>query len=148
MKRLIRVSPVFLLAVMLTACQDASLEKIAKGLNEAAATAGILQTTVIESERIGLMTTDQARNILEGCVKVNEAGREAVAVTRRINALDPSTRTSLLAIVNPVITAVNNLVETGTVNITNPATKQKIQLLLLTLQTTLSAVHLSIAAGG
>lgn len=138
---------VLLLCLSMAACSDNRLESVAKGLNEAATTVGILQTTVIEAERQALVTTEQARTILEASIKVNQAGLEAVEVARTVSRLDTATQVKLMAILPPMIGAVNNLVQNGTAGITDQATKDKIQLLLVSLQAILNAVQLSVAGG-
>lgn len=127
---------------------EAALASVAKGLDEAAHTIAIIQTTAINAESQHLLTEAQTRTLLEATTKANLAGHQAAAITRSISKLDPASRTNLLNILNPVIASVNELVANGTAGIKNEDTKQKIQLLLATLQATLNAVHLTLVTGG
>ncbi len=90
------------------------------------------------------MTT---RTILNACVKMDNAGKEAVAYTRTINTLDPASRSTLMGMLTPAITSIGDLVQNGTVGIKDQTTKDTIQALLVGLQTTLAGIQLQIAGG-
>lgn len=139
--------PVLALALVLVACSDSTLLRVAKDLDIAQQTIGTVQTTVIEANRRNLISEDTTRTILITCKKVNEIGLEAVAYTKTITALDEASRTKLVNMLTPASTAVGNLVQSGTLGITNVETKQKVQLLLESLRATLSGVQLALAGG-
>lgn len=128
-------------------CSDPDLVQVAKSLDATAITIWTLQTTVIEAESKQLISTNDTRTILTIALQVDQAGKEAVAITRTLSQLDPTNRAKLLTILTPVITSVNQLVGQGVGGITDPTTRQSIQTLLATLQTTLNVIQLTLAGG-
>lgn len=147
MKRRLRITLVLPLLV-LAACADATLQKVAKDLDIVAHTVGAVQTAVLDANRQMLFSDASTRAILESCLKVNLAGQQAVAYTRTISQLDAVSREQLIVIMRPAIYAAGNLVQNGTLGITDAPTQQKIQLLLSTLQATLNGIQIAIAGGG
>ena len=134
--------------LIFTGCADADLDKVAKGLNEAAITVGTLQSTTIEANNQQLISEGDTRAILTACLQVDKAGKEAVAVTRQISALSPNDRTKILNILTPVIASVDRLVAQGVLNIQDQQTRVGIQALLLSLQTSLNVVQITLSSGG
>lgn len=137
---------VFVLLVPLVGCTDANLKKIAQELDVTAKTVATLQTTVIDANTKKLISEADTRTILTLCIQVSQAGQQATAATRAINALGPADRTQLTAILAPVITSVGN-VASQTIAISNPQTAETVKTLVLTLQTTLNSINLVVAGG-
>jgi hypothetical protein len=136
-----------LLLLLLTACADSDLNKVSKALVDVAATNGELQTTVINAYDLKLLSERNTRTILELQQKVNLAGKEAIQLTREINKLDSVSRAKILVILQPVLAAVNNSLNTGLLGIDHKATADKIRVLLLSIQSYLNTVQLVIAGG-
>jgi hypothetical protein len=136
-----------ILLLAMTACADKDLEKVAKGLLALADGISITQTTVIEANNQGLIDEDTTRNILQVCVKITQAGQDASAVTRALSKLDDVSRTQVLEILKPVIMSVQDALDNGLLGIKNEQTKQKVRATLLTVQTTLNAIQLTLVGG-
>jgi hypothetical protein len=131
--------------MLISACTDSDLHKVAVALNDTAASIGTLQTTVIEAHKAGLIPDDSAREILTVCVQVSKAGKDAVAITRELTKLTSPTKAQILGILTPVIKAVGNMVDSGLLGIKNEATRDKVKLILLAIQTSLNGAQIILA---
>jgi hypothetical protein len=136
-----------LLLLLTSSCGDSDLTKVAKALDVTAQTIGLVQTTVIEANKQGLITVEETRSILEVSIKVNLAGQQAVKITRTISKLDNPTKAQLLTILTPVIQAVNESIDSGLVGIKNEQTKAQIKAYLVVIQTALNGVNIILAGG-
>lgn len=133
--------------LLVLACTDSDLKKVANSLKITAESIGVVQSTVIEANRTGLMSEDDTRRVLELCVKVNKAGQDASAVTRNLAKLDSTDRTQVLAILKPIITAVADALKPGGLfGDSNSDAKRNIRNALLTIQTALNSVQIVLAA--
>lgn len=141
-----RAVPILALA-LLTACEDNDLKKVADALKITAESIGIVQSTVIEANRTGLMSEDDARKVLQLCVKVTKAGQDASAVTRNLTKLQSTDKAQVLLILKPIITAVADELKPGGIfGDVDTDTKRSIRNALLTVQTTLNSVQIVLAA--
>lgn len=147
LKRRSQIAALIALASLLVACNDATLAQVAKDLDIAAKTVGAVQTTVIQANQAKLIPDSDTKLILQACIQVNQAGQEAVAFTKTISQLDEPSRTKLVNLLTPAITSVGNLVQNGTLGIKDQGTQQRIQLLLSSLQATLSGIQIAISGG-
>ena len=138
------IASVLLLAMMTAGCKDNDLENVSKGLLVTAESIGVLQQTVIEAEKLGVISTQDTASILTLSIKVNEAGKDAVAITRAISKLDQPNKEAILKILIPVIKAVDDCVANGLAGIKNEQTKQKIRGILLGIQSALNAIQLTL----
>ena len=129
-------------------CGDSDLKKVAKALQITAESIGTLQTTVIDANALGLVSQEDTAQILELCIKANQAGKEATAVIRAISELSDPTRAQLVGILAPVIRSVGRLLDEGTLAIKNEETRGKVRLALLTAQSALNTVQIVLASGG
>lgn len=148
MKRRRLISPLLLSIVLLTGCTDADLTTVAKALNDTAQSVGVLQTAVISANNDKLISDQVTRQILTEVVRVNQAGRQAVAITRGINALKPADRTTLLAILNPVIASLADTQSSIAVGITNSKTQMDVQAIIGLIQASLNTAQLALASKG
>lgn len=130
------------------ACGDSDLKKVAKALQITAESIAILQTTVIDANVHGLVSDDDAAQILELCVKANQAGKEATAVIRAVSQLSSPTRAQLAGILAPVIRSVGRLLDDLTLGIKNDERRGKVRLALITAQSALNTVEIVLASGG
>ncbi len=143
----LRVLIVLTLVLTLTACSDGQLTKLSQSLDDVAKGVGAAQSIVIAAQAQGNMSVDDTARILQLCAKINTAGQQATAVTRKITSLDAASRGNILAILQPIVSAVNDAVSNGTVGITNQTVKQTLQAALVAIQTGLSAAQVVIAGG-
>ena len=107
-----------------------------------ATSVGTLQSTVIESNKVGFISDDDTRAILELCIKVNLAGKEAVAATRAVAKLSPEDQVRLVVLLQPVIAAVDGALQKDVVGIKNPQTKEKVETVLRGIQTALRTAQI------
>lgn len=122
-------------------CSDSTLNQIAKfeaDLNAACATTFTIVAGASTTSPQLISTTDAA-SIIAVLVQVEQANRQAQTATAQIAALAPADQTNLLNILTPVETAINNAVANGTVGIKDPATQQKVQAALVSIQTIVNA---------
>jgi hypothetical protein len=133
---------------MMTACSDPNLNKVAKGLVDIQQTVGTLQTTVIAANKENLLSTENTRTVLDLCEKINLAEKDAIAITRTVAKYDNPTRSQILAILQPIMKAVNNAIDVGIVPIKDQAVKDKVKTALVTIQSTLNIIQLVSASGG
>jgi hypothetical protein len=144
MRRQVVLIPV--LALALVACQDATLKKVAESLKDTAESIGVIQATIIDANRQKLVSDDDTRKILQLCVKVNQAGQEATAITRGLAKLNSTDRQSILKILGPVLASVTRAIDNDLAGIKNEDTKQKVKMALLTIQSALNAAQIALAA--
>jgi hypothetical protein len=139
--------PFLLMALLFVSCTDSDLNKVASALVVVAKTNGEIQTITISANNLKLLPEDNTRIILETCQKINLAGKEATDLTRTLNKLDNPSKAQILKILQPMIATVGSAVDKGLIGITDQATRDKIKLLLLSLQSTLNSIQLIIAGG-
>lgn len=130
-----------------SSCDDGDLEKISKALIVVANVQGEIQTAVITANSEKLISDDTTRSILEVCLKINTAGKEATEVTRTIAKMNATSKSQMLSILKPVISAIDNSIKTDLISISDQPTKDKIRLMLLSVQTTLNSVQIMISGG-
>jgi len=140
---------VLVAALCVAACTDKDLETVARSLQVTSQALGTLQGSVLSGNVATpkLISDDATRSILEVCIKINEAGLETSRVTRTINALSPTDRVQILAILDPVIKAVEDaLTGTSSLGITDIKTRDAVTASLLLIQTSLNSAKLVLAA--
>jgi hypothetical protein len=141
MKRIALAIPILCLLV---ACGPDDLRKVGQGLDALAAATGAAQTSVISMNAAGQLDTDTTEKILDACLKINLAQKQAISITRAIAKLDKPTAAQLTAIMVPITAAVQDLVANGTVGIKNQDTKTKVQLLIVSVQSIVTAINISL----
>lgn len=131
------------------------LERVTHGLVITEATVRNLQGAVIRGNQTVDPVTGQrvisdevAIKILDACVEISKAGKAATELTKNLALLNEQSSTQVLQIIQPLIKFVDNLTNTGLVGIKNLQTKQEIQLILLSLQSTLSIIQVTITSSG
>jgi hypothetical protein len=132
------------LLVLILACGPAELQKVAQGLNALAVATGTAQTTIIQMEQQKLIDIDTARTILEVFQKCNLAQKQAISITRALTQIDKPTQQQLVAIMGPITASIRELVENGTAGIKNEQTKQKVLAILVSVQSVITAINLSL----
>ncbi len=142
-KRLLILTLVVL--VIATACNDKTLQTVAKALNDTATAVSVFQTSVINANAQKLISDADTANLLRVAIRVNLAGQQAVQVTRNLQSLGAADRTNLLAILEPVIGVLADAQTNAILNITDLKTRQNIQAAILVIQTALSVAQLALA---
>lgn len=145
MKRLKVVAPLLLIAI--ASCTDSDLVKVAKTLDAVAISTGELQTFSITSNQQGLMTEATNRTILKVCEKVNLGGKQATEAVKKITKLTPADRKNLIKIISPIVEALNASISQEVIPISDVPTRQRVQLLLLSIQSSLNTISLVLAGG-
>jgi hypothetical protein len=139
------LAPILLL-LLLSACTDSDLKKLAQGLDIAAQNIVILQTTVIEANRQGLMTDEETRPIVQACVVASNAGMNVDAVIRPLTSLQLSDKQLIMKILAPAVQAVQDMLNKDLLYIKNEQSKQKARACLLIVESALNTVQLILAA--
>lgn len=140
-----RFSLILVLLISLSSCEDDDLRRVSESLRDTSHALSLLQTTVIEANKVNLLSTENTRSILEMSIRVNHAGQQAVDITRGINRLSPEDRNNLLNILIPIVHEVGITRTAIIFNIQNPETRNNIDLILLTIQSSLNATQLILA---
>lgn len=140
--------PILAIALTFSACTDNQLEQVAKSLLVAAKSIGIVQTTVIEANKQGLITDETTSLILAGCIKANQAGQQASAITRSISKLDPASRQQMIPMVQSALGAVSASLVIDLSSVKNEQTKQAVLTGLTTAQTALNLVLTTLSTTG
>lgn len=145
--RHLRILPLLAALSLAPTCKDKDLEQVAKTLNIAAAAIGEFQTIVIEARRADLLSVEETRQLLTLSLGLNRAGKEAVQAAREIEKLSAQDRSDLLAVLNPMLRAVERTLATDALRIGNADTRAKILLALQSIRTSLNTAKLILAGG-
>ena len=138
-------APVILLMLCMTACTDADLGKVAKGLTISAQAIGVVQTTVIEANTQGLLTDAETAPVLQVCMTANQAGKDAVAIIRPLTSLDLNSKQMIIKIIAPAVKSIQDMLDANLLFIKNETTKQKVRAGLLTTESALNGIQLVLA---
>lgn len=130
-----------------SSCSDKDLNKVSKSLVIIADSVKELQSDAIAANNLKLLSDDNTRIIMEIGTKISLAGKESTALTRNLTKLDVTTKSQVLTILNPVITTLGNIINTSLDGITDQGTKDKIKVILLSLQSTLNSIQVIVAGG-
>lgn len=130
-----------------SSCSDKDLNKVSKSLVIIADSVKELQSDAIAANNLKLLSDDNTRIIMEIGTKISLAGKESTALTRNLTKLDVTTKSQVLTILNPVITTLSNVINTSLDGITDQGTKDKIKVILLSLQSTLNSIQVIVAGG-
>ncbi len=144
----LRVIGVVLLLALLPACTDSRLEKAAKGLLLTSKLVAELQTTVIQAEEQNLVSEETAADVMRLCVRINQAGEFASSILKTLEKLDEPSAEAIIAALRPVTASVGDAVNSGLLGVKNEATRDKVRLALLAIQSGLNSVALALAIGG
>lgn len=138
-----------LLAIVLTfsACTDDQLTQVSKSLLAAAKSLSIVQTTVIKANEQGLISDETTSLILIGCIKANQAGQQASAITRQISKLDPASRQQMTPMVQAALSAISASLVIDLSGIKNQDTKNMVTSGLVAAQTSLNIVLMTLTTG-
>lgn len=147
MKRHWRNTAVLLaVMVLLAACNDNQLATVSNALYDTAHGIAVLQATVIDGNKQGLISESDTRKILTVVDQIDTAGKQSITLTRNIQKLNiqklnTQDKTSLLVLLQPILVAINDAVATDTVGIKDDKTKQAVQTVLVAIQTSLNVIN-------
>jgi hypothetical protein len=127
------------LLLSLTAC-GGTLATIAKAEADITAGCTTAYTVVATANSQGLISTPDAAVIMNVLLQIELANKQALAATASISTLSASNSATLLNIVTPIDTALQNLISNGLAGIKDPATQAKVKLGLTTIQTAITAI--------
>lgn len=120
------------------------LQRVSIGLLDTAQTVASLQSAIIQANEQKLITDQTTRAILQVCVRINQAGLEANSIVKALSTLNTTNKSQLLAIITPVLAAVNDSLATGLIPITNPNTATTVRGFLTTIQIALSGIQIAL----
>ena|SRR5271166_774332 len=127
----------FIAAVFSVSCSDSTLNQVAKAEADINAACATTFTVVAAASTANppLISTADATAIIQVLLQIEQADRQAETATQQISSLNTSNAATVLAVLAPIETAINNAVQNGAANIKDPATKTKVQAALVTIQT-------------
>jgi hypothetical protein len=134
--------------LLLQACGDSDIQKIAKSMLVVAHAVGDAQTLAIQANRQNLIDDQTTGKILSICAKINIAGKQADAVLRSVTKLDPSSRSSLSSVAAAIGQAIDPSQLEMLANIKNPVTRQNVEGGFTLVRSAVSAIEIVLAAGG
>ena len=134
--------------LLMQACGDSDIQKIAKSMLVVAHAVGDAQTLAIQANRQNLIDDQTTGKILSICAKINIAGKQADAVLRAVTRLDPSSRSSLLSVAAAIGQAIDPSQLEMLTNIKNPITRQGIEGSFTLVRSAISAIEIVLATGG
>jgi hypothetical protein len=134
--------------LLLQACGDSDIQKIARSMLVVAHAVGDAQTLAIQANSQNLIDDQTTGKILSICAKIDIAGKQADAVLRSVTKLDPSSRSSLSSVAAAIGQAIDPSQLEMLANIKNPATRQNVEAALALIRSAVSAVEIVLAAGG
>lgn len=147
-RRIPLYSALFGFLLVFPACRDSDLQQVAKSLVVVAQAVGTVQETAIEANKQGLLGVDDTAAVLDVCIRVSEAGREATAIAKSINALDQASRQRLLAVWQPIVAAVGKSPLLSQLAARAGPTAERLRASFTLLQTTVNSIQLVLASGG
>jgi hypothetical protein len=134
--------------LLLQACGDSDIQKIAKSMLVVAHAVGDAQTIAIQANGQNLIDDQTTGKILSICAKINIAGKQADAVLRSVTKLDPSSRSSLSSVAAAIGQAIDPSQLEMLANIKNPVTRQNVEGGFTLVRSAVSAIEIVLAAGG
>jgi hypothetical protein len=142
LQRMIRARAVVvacLISLTLTvACTDKELKRAANGVKAIALSVETIKNETISATEDGRLTVEQAVPIMEFALKMNTAGKTASKIVRELKTLQPTDRTRLNDVLQPVSVA--------SAELRNSVAKIQDAKLRTTLTASLVAIDTSVAA--
>jgi hypothetical protein len=136
-------APLLLLTLTTQGCDDVDLELLAKTLDGIATANETMLNVVLTAEESKFISTEEARPFVSASLRIGIAGREAVAVTKAIVEMEAEDRTNLFEILDPIMEAIDNIVESEDLTgIKNEEVRRSLQLALLAIRSTISTARI------
>lgn len=154
MKRNIRsqIAIAMLLAVCLVSasCKDQTLATLASDERKADSAMHDIQGAIIAANKMvpPAIESPTAVKLMALCLRIDQGIEKSRDLTKKLNALGAADKQSLSAVLDPILSAVNDAIKDPAISgIKNPNTRAAIQGALVTLQTTFLLVQQLIASG-
>jgi hypothetical protein len=135
----------FSFALFLQGCKDQQIQTLAKTVRAVAEANNQLQKDSEALHAVGSLTTDETRTIMEVVIKIAKADEEANQLIIPLSKLETVSKQQILMVMQPVITAVDNLIAQDVIKISNPDAKVKIQMILSSIRSSLDVVYLIVS---
>ncbi len=137
-----------LVFVLLMACKDSQLQRLANILDDVADSATFIRTTTAAAHASGFVTAGEVETIGTVMKRVDAGNKLAIQTTRGIAKLDPGTNAKLVDVLTPIIQAVDAAVkDPALAGIKNVKARDDIHFGLVSLEGSLAAAQLIVAAG-
>jgi hypothetical protein len=136
----------FLCAV--AGCGPSDYEKVAKGIQTVGLGVQGLQSVIIDGNLRGQISTEDARAIMQVCIRITEANVQASGLVRQLAKLSQEDRINLFSVIHPVLQTVDNAMAIDLIGVKDPHLKAKIKIALGTMQLTLRAIEMALVQGG
>lgn len=138
-----RILAAILLSVVMTACQQADAKKVGDAIGKVQVAVSGLRNTVHTANTLTpqAITDEHAMVIYKICDKLDNAGIEADKATRSYSQLPAGTKPQLAALVNPILTAIDDSIANDLISIKDPVTRQNIQAALATISSGLVVIQ-------
>ncbi len=149
--RNLRVKLGLLLTVLIlaSACNEDQIQKSLKALDKTVKVMSLAQDTVITGYRNGQIPAATAKGLTQQFIKINEAVIEGAKTVEAIQLLDEPRKKEILTVLQPILTAVNNLAKDQNIlGIKDEKVRKSIQLAVATAQATLTSIQTSLQLGG
>lgn len=148
MKKCLSVSFCVILLLFSSACSNGSLAAVGKAeLAVSTACSAAFQTvTMAAATNPPLIDQTTANNIVSVLLKIEQANQQAETATQAISTLSAANQANLLAIIQPIQTAIANAVTQGTVGIKDPTTQTSVVAALTAVQVAITAVVTTVQA--
>ena len=143
--RLLSSILIFSFALFLQGCKDQQIQTLAKTVRAVAEGNNQLQKDAEALHAVGSLTTDETRTIMEVVIKIAKADEEANQLIIPLSKLETVSKQQILMVMQPVITAVDNLIAQDVIKISNPDAKVKIQMILSSIRSSLDVVYLIVS---
>jgi hypothetical protein len=134
-----------LAALTLESCSDKALQQVAQASRDIAAANLAVENAVLSASQSGILTDAQARPFIQLHLQIGQAGLQLDSAIKGISALAPADKTKILAVLQPVIQAVNSAVAQTSL-ISNQTVKTDVLAALTTIQAALAVAR--VAVGG
>ena len=134
--------------LLLQACGDSDIQKVAKSMLVVAHAVGYAQTLVIEANKQNLIDDRTTGKLLSICAKINVAGKQADSVLRSATALDPESRSSLSVVATAIVQAIDPNQLEMLANIKDATTRQSVEGAFALMRSAVNVVGIVLAEGG
>jgi len=153
--RRLLIVPILLAVCFTMGCEDSQIAKAAKGLDVMAHSIGSLQDIAISSNSEGYLSDTETANILDVCLKLNQAGQQGVILVRDYynnlkalegnsvaqRRLEDSTMLRLTTLLKPILTTANDSLEKNLLGIKNDKAKERVRAAILIAQTAINTLQ-------
>jgi hypothetical protein len=146
-RRRLAIPALCLFLCTVAACGPSTYERVAQGIQGLAIGVQGLQNVIIEGNLRGTITTEDARTIMQACVKISEANTQASGLVRQLVKLKQEDRINLFTVLHPVLETVDHAMALELTGIKDPALKAKIRLALGAMQLTLRGIEAALVGG-